>query len=218
MTRARANKNSHTQLNSRAPSQAVLPGQGSPRADGANQRTFMSLPSRVCETECGGGVCARVRVLKRDRVSCLKCGHVHMYTMHAQVEIIANTNLGTHTIAALKGDFTLGPSEQREGVGTCRTVNEVYESTKYQGALLTSKILKRECVLTYLGDQVAVKRGTGGQGGGVFIYKRLSQADASKDIQVCYVRALMIYLCARVIRKDVFRRDSSPIILSNPPA
>ena len=118
-----------------------------------------------------------------------------MHTMNAQVEIIANTNLGTHTIAALKGDFTLGPAEQREGVGPCRTVNEVYESTKYQGALLTSKILKRECVLTYLGDQVAVKRGTGGQGGGVFIYKRLSQADASKDIQVCYVRALMIYMC-----------------------
>ena len=164
-------------------------------------------------------VCVRACVfLKRDRVSCRKCGHVDMCTMNAQVEIIANTNLGTHTIAALKGDFTLGPSEQREGVGTCRTVNEVYESTKYQGALLTSKILKRECVLTYLGDQVAVKRGTGGQGGGVFIYKRLSQADASKDIQVCYVRALMIYLCARVVRKDVFRRDSSPIILSNPPA
>jgi len=110
--------------------------------------------------------------------------------MNAQVEIIANTNLGTHTIAALKGDFTLGPSEQREGVGTCRTVNEVYESTKYQGALLTSKILKRECVLTYLGDQVAIKRGTGGQGGGVFIYKRLSQADASKDIQAWTEKAV----------------------------
>ena len=69
-TRARANKYSHTQLHSRAPPQAVLSGQGSPRADGANQCTFMRLPSRVCETECGGGVCARLRVRVRVLDAC----------------------------------------------------------------------------------------------------------------------------------------------------
>jgi len=97
------------------------------------------------------------------------------------VEIIANTNLGTHTIAHLKGTFTVGAQEDTDtGVG--RHVSEIYDSTKYQGSLLTSKLLKRECVVTYVTDTLKLSR-SGGEDGGVYVYTRISQEDVGKAIQ-----------------------------------
>mmetsp|Transcript_78964 Transcript_78964/g.128017 ORF Transcript_78964/g.128017 Transcript_78964/m.128017 type:complete len:412 (+) Transcript_78964:111-1346(+) len=98
------------------------------------------------------------------------------------VEIIGNRNLGSHAIAQMKGAFSVA-AQQDTDTGVRRVVSEVYDSTKYQGSLLTSKLVKRACVVTYVTTALKVCRSGGEGDGGIYVYTRISQEDVGKAIQ-----------------------------------
>jgi len=96
------------------------------------------------------------------------------------VEIIADTNLGRHSIAALKGAWDVGAQEESEAYVT-RPVTEKYDRSEFGGAVQSSKPVVVDSLVTYVGDSVRVSRQRGGES--VYVYVRASQEEVGAQIQ-----------------------------------
>jgi len=85
------------------------------------------------------------------------------------VEMIANMDMGTHAIAAVKGDWSMSG----DGV-----LAESYSRLEYGGSLQATSPMSRDTRCTYVGETVRMARGSGG----LFVYVRITAQEAGKEI------------------------------------
>jgi hypothetical protein len=96
------------------------------------------------------------------------------------VEMIQNLNLGTHAVAALKGDWALG------GGARAAVINEAYERLEYAGALENTERVENANTCTYLGEDVRVLRsfeGAGRERPPLHVYVRRSAKEVGAEIK-----------------------------------
>jgi len=116
---------------------------------------------------------------------CYLAAHYQCYQDKAPsgqtVEIVANTNLGSHAVGALKGAWKVD-AESKADEFVSRTVTEAYERTEFANALQSTKPVQRTQTLTFVGDKVRISRGEGAGADAVYVYLRLTPEKVSEEI------------------------------------